>query len=117
MVRSWLSEYSYHNGIPQFISVREKYQSRLPSKKEEWTTESFRVATALASIKANDRKLSTTEAVIIIRRDCKVLVTWIQEMAIIIAVMFERSVIGGEMSDKITRMFREIASEFFRNDL
>jgi hypothetical protein len=93
-----------HNGIPLVISISEKYKSRLPSKKEEWASESFRVATALASVKASDRKLSATEAIIIIRRDCKVLVTWIQEMRIIVVVMFERATIGGEMSEKIRRM-------------
>ena len=94
-----------NTGVRLSHGYREDYRSKFSSNENDWSGPAFRGAMELASTKVDDKFLSQTESLVIIRKNLKQILTFIQPMAIIVAVLVDRSASGTVISDKIRGMF------------
>ena len=80
-----------NTGVRLSHGFREDYKSKYSNNENDWSGPAFRAAMELASTKVDDKLLSQTESLIIIRKDLKQLLTYIQPKAIIVAVLIRQN--------------------------
>lgn len=68
---------------------------------EQWGTKSFRNATIMGAARAEDKRLSRTRSIEIVREVVKELLIYVQSLEIIIDVLFDTNVNGTDLVDEI----------------
>jgi hypothetical protein len=93
-----------NSGVGLGNYVREAYRSKYPRDREAWASVDFKQAMIFGSAKGTNRMLSELESIVFIRKDCKQILVWDDNKAVIAAAVLDKSINGTELSNKIRKL-------------
>jgi hypothetical protein len=81
--------------------VRSRYRKRYSPDRLVWSEVAFKEALICGSAKETSKMLSGIESIVFIRRESKGMLILVQDRAIIVGIVFDKSMNGTDLSNKI----------------